>query len=219
MLVAVLSSYGCTWEHLIALEKIDLRLEQLLRYFGALQTSRVCYDSMMFAEACINCNRTCFILQFDPVTSQDSTSTTTCTTQSNSCLTSNTSCNKTETTVTTVTAVTVSPTVALTTSGGITSNVAVETDQSKAPNDSAETSRLHETDKERSESSSTVAEQGRGKTSQTAARNNSSISDDTSKRDAGEDHVSAPAAPEPPVSPTGSLHSESGASATGVREP
>ena len=163
-------------------------------------------------------NRTCFTLQFDPVTSQDSTSTTTCTTQSSSCLTSNTSSNKTETTVTTVTAVTVSPTVALTTSGGITSNVAMETDQSKAPNDSAETSRLHETTKERSESSSTVAEQGRGKTSQTAARNNSSISDDTSKRDAGEDHVSAPAAPEPPVSPTGSLHSESGASATGVRE-
>lgn len=218
MLVAVLSSYGCTWENLIALEKIDLRLEQLLRYFGALQTSRVCYDSMICAEAWINCNRTCFILQFDPVTSQDSTSTTTCTTQSSSCLTSNTSSNKTETTVTTVTAVTVSPTVALTTSGGITSNVAVETDQSKAPNDSAETSRLHETNKERSESS-TVAEQGRGKTSQTAARNNSSISDDTSKRDAGEDHVSAPAALEPPVSPTGSLHSESGASATGVREP
>ena len=51
MLVAVLSSYGCTWEIWIALEKIDLRLEQLLRYFGALQTSRVCYDSMMFAEA------------------------------------------------------------------------------------------------------------------------------------------------------------------------
>ena len=118
-----------------------------------------------------------------------------------------------------VSAVAVSPTVALTTSGGITSNVAVETDQSKAPNDSTETSRLHETNKERSKSSSTVGEQGQEQTSQTAARKNSSISDDASKKDTGENHVSVPAAPEPPVSPTGSLHSESGASATGVREP
>ena len=159
----------------------------------------------------------CFILQFDPVTSKDSTSTTTYTTQSSSCATSNT-CSKTETTLTTVTAVTVSPTVALTTSGGITSNVAIETDKSKAPKDSAETLRLHETNKERSEPSSTVGGQGQEQTSLSAARNNSSISNDVSKKGGGEDHVPAPA-PEPPMSPTGSLHSESDASATGVREP
>lgn len=47
----VISSYGCTWEVWIALEKIDLRLEQVLRFLGVLQASRVCYDSMMFAEA------------------------------------------------------------------------------------------------------------------------------------------------------------------------
>ena len=111
---------------------------------------------------------------------------------------------------------TVSPTVALTTSGGITSNVAMETDLSKTPNDS-ETSRPQEINKGISESPSIVGEHGREQTSQTAASNNSSISDDASKKDADEDHASAPV-PEPPVSPTGSLHSESGASATGVRE-
>ena len=84
--------------------------------------------------------------------------------------------------------------------------------------DSAETSRLHETNKERSESSSTAGGQGQEQTSLSAVRNNSSISDDVSKKDSGESHVSAPA-PERPVSPTGSLHSESGASATGVRKP
>lgn len=112
---------------------------------------------------------------------------------------------------------TVSPTVALTTSGGITSNVAMETDLSKTPNDSAETSRLHKANKEISESPSTVGEQGQEQTSQTAASNNNSVSDEASRKDADEDHVSVPA-PEPPVSPTGSLHSDSGASATGVRE-
>jgi len=152
--------------------------------------------------------------KFDPATSQDSTSTTTCTTESSSCSTTNTSCDKTQSTLTTVTAVTVSPTVALTTSGGITSNVAMETDLSKTPNDSAETSKLHKANKEISESPSTVGEQGQEQTSQTAANNNNSVSDEASRKDADEDHVSAPA-PEPPVSPTGSLHSDSGASATG----
>ena len=94
----------------------------------------------------------------------------------------------------------------------------METDQSRAPNDSAETSRLHDTNKERSGSSSAVGGQSQEQTSQTAARNSSSISDDVSKKDSGESHVSVPA-PERPVSPTGSLHSESGASATGVRQP
>jgi len=93
----------------------------------------------------------------------------------------------------------------------------METDLSKTPNDSAETSRLHKANKEISESPSTVGEQGQEQTSQTAANNNNSVSDEASRKDADEDHVSAPA-PEPPVSPTGSLHSDSGASATGVRE-
>jgi len=154
---------------------------------------------------------TCFILQFDPVTSQDSTSTATCTTQTSSCSTSNTSCDKTQNTLTTATTVTVSPTVALTTSGGITSNIAMDTGPSETLNDS-ESSNLHETSKERSESSSMVGEQVHGLTSKTSASENSSTSDGASKKEPAEAPV-----PEPPLSPTGSLHSESGASATGVR--
>ena len=57
-----------------------------------------------------------------------------------------------------------------------------------------------------------VGEQVHGQTSKTSASDNSSTSDGASKKEPTEAPV-----PEPPLSPTGSLHSESGASATGVR--
>lgn len=156
----------------------------------------------------------CFIiLQFDPITSKDSTSTVT--TESNSSSTSNTSQGKVECTATTASTVTVSPTVALTTSGGIASNVAIETEPGKTSNKS-ETARLHETNKEKSESSSIGSKQVEQPTTQTAVTSNSSTSNDGSKREPDKNPVAAPE-PEPPVSPTGSLHSDSGASATGVR--
>ena len=147
-----------------------------------------------------------FIIQFDPITSKESTSTVT--TESNSTLTSSASQDKVDT-------VTVSPTVALTTSGGITSNVAIETKPGKTPNES-ETVRQQETNKEKSESSSIASEQVREQKSRAAANNNSSTSEDASKKEPDKAPVIAPE-PEPPVSPTGSLHSDSGASATGVR--
>lgn len=150
------------------------------------------------------------LIQFDPITSKESTST-----ESTSTSTSSASQDKVNCTATTANTVTVSPTVALTTSGGITSNVAIETKPGKTPNES-ETVRQQETNKEKSESSSIASEQVREQKSRAAANNNSSTSEDTSKKEPYKTPVVAPE-PEPPVSPTGSLHSDSGASATGVR--
>ncbi|KAL9959779.1 hypothetical protein ACROYT_G033134 [Oculina patagonica] len=149
--------------------------------------------------------------KFDPITNKDSTSTVT--TESNSSSTSNTTQGKVECTATTASTVTVSPTVALTTSGGITSNVTIETEPSKTSKES-QTARQLETNKEKSESSSIVSKQVEEPKNLTAATNNSSTSNGASKTELNKNPVAAPE-PEPPVSPTGSLHSDSGASATG----
>ena len=55
MLLAVrISSYGCTWKVWRALA-LNHRLGQLLRFFRALQTSRVLHNSIVQAKAWTNC--------------------------------------------------------------------------------------------------------------------------------------------------------------------
>ena len=152
------------------------------------------------------------MLQFDPVTSKASTPTVTTEAGPKS---NDTTQDKTESTAPTAPTVTVTPTVAMTTSGGITANVTIETEPNKTRNDS-ETSKLHESNKQSSETPTVVSEQVEEKKNQAAVTNDSLTADDASKKQLDKNPGIAPG-PEPPVSPTGSLHSDSGASATGVR--
>lgn len=158
----------------------------------------------------------CFVMQFDPVTTKDSApiianesgSTANNTTQDNS-------------QPTTAAVVTVTPTVAMTTSGGITTNVTMETSSNNASNDS-ETSKLQEADKGKSETRTGDSEQAKEKkgnrfsANRFSATNDSVTPDDTSEKQVDKNPVISPEL-EPPASPTGSTHSDSGASQTGVR--
>lgn len=153
----------------------------------------------------------CFVMQFDPVTTKDSApiianesaSTANNTTQDNS-------------QPTTAAVVTVTPTVAMTTSGGITTNVTMETSSNNASNDS-ETSKLQEADKGKSETRTGDSEQAKEKKGNRFSATNDSVTpDDTSEKQVDKNPVISPEL-EPPASPTGSTHSDSGASQTGVR--
>ncbi|RMX58718.1 hypothetical protein pdam_00009518 [Pocillopora damicornis] len=147
--------------------------------------------------------------KFDPITTKDSAplianesgSTANNTTQDNS-------------QPTTAAVVTVTPTVAMTTSGGITTNVTMETSSNNASNGS-ETSKLQEADKGKSETRTGVSEQAEEKKgNRFSATNDSATPDDTSEKQVDKNPVISPEL-EPPASPTGSTHSDSGASQTG----
>nr|XP_058963055.1 ubiquitin carboxyl-terminal hydrolase BAP1-like [Pocillopora verrucosa] len=147
--------------------------------------------------------------KFDPVTTKDSApiianesgSTANNTTQDNS-------------QPTTAAVVTVTPTVAMTTSGGITTNVTMETSSNNASNDS-ETSKLQEADKGKSETRTGDSEQAKEKKGNRFSATNDSVTpDDTSEKQVDKNPVISPEL-EPPASPTGSTHSDSGASQTG----
>lgn len=153
----------------------------------------------------------CFVMQFDPVTTKDSApiianesgSTANNTTQDNS-------------QPTTAAVMTVTPTVAMTTSGGITTNVTMETSSNNASNDS-ETSKLQEADKGKPETRTGDSEQAKEKKGNRFSATNDSVTpDDTSEKQVDKNPVISPQL-EPPASPTGSTHSDSGASQTGVR--
>lgn len=153
----------------------------------------------------------CFVMQFDPITTKDSAplianesgSTANNTTQDN-------------TQPTTAAVVTVTPTVAMTTSGGITTNVTMDTLSNNTSNDS-ETSKLQEADKGKSETRTGVSGQAEEKKgNRFSATNDSATPDDTSEKQVDKNPVIS-AELEPPASPTGSIHSDSGASQTGVR--
>ena len=150
-------------------------------------------------------------MQFDPITTKDSAplianesgSTANNTTQDN-------------TQPTTAAVVTVTPTVAMTTSGGITTNVTMDTLSNNTSNDS-ETSKLQEADKGKSETRTGVSGQAEEKKgNRFSATNDSATPDDTSEKQVDKNPVIS-AELEPPASPTGSIHSDSGASQTGVR--
>ena len=154
-------------------------------------------------------------MQFDPSTSKDPSPTVT--TVSDSGTTTTTSQDKTKNIVTTASSVTVSPAVALTTPVVSTPNVTIETETKKSSNDT-KSSGLPEANNEKSEDSSSA-----GTTVQVEEKDKETFVDD---KDAPTDDSSninqikeAPVAAEtkPPLSPTGSLHSDSGESGTGVR--
>ena len=159
----------------------------------------------------------CFVIQFDPATRTDSATLTA--TESGSTekypTQDNTQPATTTTTTTTAAVVTVTPTVAMTTSGGITTNVTIETTPNKTSNDS-EISKLREANKGRSEMRTGDNEQAEEKANQSSATNDNSAIDDTSEKQLVTNPVISPEL-KPPVSPTGSIHSDSGASQTGVR--
>ena len=155
-----------------------------------------------------------FLLQFDPInTSKDST--TAVTTDSGSGSTNTPPQDKTETATTTVSTAAIPPAATLTTTVASTANVTMETENRKSSNDS-ETSGLLEANKEKSESSSAgTSEQTEGKVKETIVENKSTPSDAASKMDQTKEPTVAPE-PQPPLSPAGSLHSDSGESGTGV---
>ena len=158
----------------------------------------------------------CFVMQFDPATRTDSATLTA--TESGSTEkypTQDNTQRATTPTTTTAAVVTVTPTVAMTTSGGITTNVTMETTPNKTSNDS-ETSKLLESNKGRSETLTGDNEQVEEKANQSSATNDNSAIDDTSEKQLVTNPVISPEL-KPPVSPTGSIHSDSGASQTGVR--
>ena len=152
-----------------------------------------------------------FLLQFDPInTSKDST--TAVTTDSGSGSTNTPPQDKTETATTTVSTAAIPPAANLTTTVASTPNVTMETENSKSTNGS-ETSGLLEANKEKSESSSAgTSEQTEEKVN---VENKSTPSDAASKMDQTKEPTVAPE-PQPPLSPAGSLHSDSGESGTGV---
>lgn len=151
--------------------------------------------------------------KFDPInTSKDST--TAVTTDSGSGSTNTPPQDKTETATTTVSTAAIPPAATLTTTVASTPNVTMETENSKSTNGS-ETSGLLEANKEKSESSSAgTSEQTEEKVKETIVENKSTPSDAASKMDQTKEPTVAPE-PQPPLSPAGSLHSDSGESGTG----
>ena len=91
----------------------------------------------------------------------------------------------------------------------------METENSKSSNDS-KPSGQEEANKEKSESSSAgTSEQTEEKVKEAIVENKSTPSDAASKMDQNKEPTVAPE-PLPPLSPAGSLHSDSGESGTGV---
>ena len=153
-------------------------------------------------------------LQFDPSTSKDLS--TAVNTVSDSGTTTTAPQDKTHSIVTTASSVTVSPTVAMTTPVVSTPNVTTETETRKPANDT-EGSDLPEANNDKFEgsSSSGTTVQVEEKSKETFVDNKDVATDDSSNVN---QITEAPVAPEtkPPLSPTGSLHSDSGESVTGV---
>lgn len=151
--------------------------------------------------------------KFDPSLNKDTAPAVT--TESNSTTTNTTTEDKTQNIVTTVSPVTVPSRVTLTTSVVSTPNVIAENVARKTSNDS-ECSRLQDTNQEKSEKSSSAATADGvdEKKTKTVVDNNSSPSDNTSKTSQIKDRSAEPEA-QPPLSPAGSLHSDSGESETG----
>lgn len=151
--------------------------------------------------------------KFDPSLNKDTVPAVT--TESNSTTTNTTTEDKTQNIVTTVSPVTVPSRVTLTTSVVSTPNVIAENVARKTSNDS-ECSRLQDTNQEKSEKSSSAATADGvdEKKTKTVVDNNSSPSDNTSKTSQIKDRSAEPEA-QPPLSPAGSLHSDSGESETG----
>ena len=154
-------------------------------------------------------------MQFDPIACKDLTPVVT--TDSSSATTVSA---QTESTVTTASTAAMTPAVALTTSGGVTStpNVTIETQPSKSENGS-ETLKLQEANSEKMKSSSvTPTVQSVKEVKGTVVDENKSLPpDEMQKMEQNKDPAALPET-QPPLSPTGSLHSESGESGTGVRK-